>query len=121
MWIMYAVNHKNTSKFFRKTLVMLAVFGMTQYVFAVDGTLIDGGKAKSSSTFSSIKKDMNLSLKSGFHFNSNKSLGISKSGKKGAMLNTVISYQKGNVTYYLPYRSKPILQKFKTPSAPVIR
>jgi hypothetical protein len=118
---MNTVNYKNTILYVRKTLVILAVFGLTQYVFAVDGILSSGKKSKSSSTFSSIQKDMKLSLKSGFNFNSNKSFGISKSGKKGTILNTVVSYQKGNVTYYLPYRTKPILQKFKTPSAPVIR
>ena len=99
----------------------MAIFGMTQYVFAVDGTLNGGGRSKSkNSTFSSIKKDLNISLKSGYNFNGNKSFGFQKKGKV-SMFNSMVSYQKGNVTYYMPYHNKPILQKFKTPSAPVIR
>jgi hypothetical protein len=112
--------HKKSIRTFRKTLVALAVLGMTQYVFAVDGTLNGGGSKSERSSFSSIKKDLNFSLKSGFAFNNNKSIGLRKSGKN-VIYNNIISYQKGNVTYYRPYHNKPILQKFKTPSAPVIR
>ena len=117
---MLPVFHKKSIRLVRKTLVAVAVFGITQYVFAVDGTLNGGGSKSERSSFSSIKKDMNFSLKSGFAFNGNKSIALHKSGKTG-IFNNIISYQKGNVTYYMPYRSKPILQKFKTPSAPVIR
>jgi hypothetical protein len=37
------------------------------------------------------------------------------------MFNSVVTYQKGNVTYFLPYKHKTVLQKFKTPTAPAIR
>ena len=118
---MKPVNHFKYFSFIRKTLVVMAIFGLNQFVFAVDGTMNGGGKSKkSSTTFSNIKKDLNLSLKSGYSFNGNKSFGFDKKGKI-SMFNTVVSYQKGNVTYYLPYKNKPVLQKFKTPSAPVIR
>jgi hypothetical protein len=116
---MKPVNLKKYLLFIRKTLVVMAIFGLTQYVFAVDGTLNGGGKSRKS-TFSNIKKDLNLSLKSGYSFNGNKSFGFDKKGRI-SMFNSVVSYQKGNVTYYLPYKNKPVLQKFKTPSAPVIR
>ncbi|MCU0381404.1 MAG: hypothetical protein MUE58_09475 [Chitinophagaceae bacterium] len=105
-------------RFLGKTAIIAVVFSMSQYVFAIDGTL-GGGKNTSKSTFSTLKKDLNLSLKSGYTFNGNKTLGSSKSQK--GMLNSVISYHKGNITYYMPYKNKPILQKFKTPSASVIR
>jgi len=102
-------------------MVVMAIFGLTQYVFAVDGTMNGGGNSKSkNSTFSNIKKDLNISLRSGYNFKNNKSFGFQKSGKN-AMFNSVVSYQKGNVTYFFPSRNKPLLQKFKTPSAPVIR
>lgn len=101
-----------------KTAIVTMVFSMSQYVFAIDGTLSGGSKSKS--TFSTIKKDLNLSLKSGYSFHGNKNFGFHKSQKSG-MFNTVISYQKGNITYYMPSKNKPLLQKFKTPSAPVIR
>jgi hypothetical protein len=32
--------------------------------------------------------------------------------------NSVITYQKGNVTYVIPSKNKTILQKFKTPEKP---
>ncbi len=118
---MKPVNHKKPMQFIRKILVVLAIFGLTQYVFAVDGTMNGGGNKKSkNSTFSNIKKDLNISLRSGYNFSNNKSFGFQKSGKI-SMFNSMVSYQKGNVTYFFPSRNKPLLQKFKTPSAPVIR
>jgi hypothetical protein len=118
---MQSLNHKIPTQFIRKTLVVLAIFGLTQYVFAVDGTMNGGGNKKSkNSTFSTIKKDLNISLKTGHNFNNNKSFGFQKKGSI-SMFNSMVSYQKGNVTYFFPSRNKPALQKFKTPSAPVIR
>jgi hypothetical protein len=103
-------------RFWGKAAIAAVVFSISQYVFAIDGTL--GGGVKSKSTFSTLKKDLTLSLKSGYSFNGNKSF---NSRSQRGMFNSVVSYQKGNVTYYLPYKNKPVLQKFKTPSAPVIR
>jgi hypothetical protein len=118
---MKPVNYKNSIRIVRKTLVVLAIFGLTQYVFAVDGTLNGGGNSKAkNTTFSNIKKDLNISLRSGYNFKNNKSFGFQKSGKT-SMFNSMVIYQKGNVTYFFPSRNKPLLQKFKTPSAPVIR
>jgi hypothetical protein len=87
-------------------------------VFAIDGTL-GGGKSASRRTFSSLKKDLNISLKSGYSFGNNKSFGFSR--KQPGMFNSVVTYNKGNITYYVPIKNKPMLQKFRTPSAPVIR
>ncbi len=101
----------------KKTAIIFLIIGFTQYVFAVDGTMNGGGSKKNS--FSSIKKDLNLSLRSGFNI-SNKSFGYKKSNK-AMMFNSMMSFQKGNVTYFLPYKNKTILQKFRTPSAPSIR
>lgn len=105
-----------TARFWGKVAIVAVVFSMSQYVFAIDGTL--GGGVKSKSTFSTLKKDLTLSLNSGYAFNGNKSF---NSRNHRGMLNSVVSYQKGNITYYLPYKNKPVLQKFRTPSAPVIR
>jgi hypothetical protein len=105
-----------TARFWGKAAIVAVVFSMSQYVFAIDGTL--GGSVKSKSTFSTLKKDLTLSLKSGFSFNGNKSY---NTRNQRGMFNSVISYQKGNVTYYLPYKNKPVLQKFRTPAPAVIR
>jgi hypothetical protein len=109
---------QNTRNWFAKKIaIIFMIVGFTQYVFAVDGTLNGGGSKKNS--FSTIKKDLNLSLRSGFNI-SNKSFGYKKSNKT-MMFNSMMSFQKGNVTYFIPYKNKTILQKFKTPSAPSIR
>jgi hypothetical protein len=101
-----------------KILIFIGIMVMGQVVFAVDGVLTNGG-GKSSKTFSTIKKDLQFSLKSGYTLH-----GVHATKGKGVrqgMYNTVVSYQKGNVTYYYPYKSKPVLSRFKTPAAPVIR
>jgi hypothetical protein len=111
------VYHKNAISR-TKTLIFIGVMVLGQLVFAVDGVLTSGG-GKSSKTFSTIKKDLQFSLKSGYTLQ-----GVHSSKGKGirqGMYNTVVSFQKGNVTYYLPYKTKPVLSRFKTPSAPVIR
>lgn len=84
-------------------------------VFAVDGIIV---KTKSSSAFSSMKKNLSLSLSSGFVYHDNRSLGFKKGGKNGEF-NSIISYQKGNIKYILPYKNKNIVQKFKTPQKPL--
>ena len=114
---MVTSNHKSSHWFVKKNTIIFLVVGLTQGVFAVDGTMNGGGSKKSS--FSTIKKDLNLSLRSGFSI-SNKSFGYRKSNKS-MMFNSVMSFQKGNVTYFLPYKNRTILQKFKTPVAPSIR
>lgn len=101
------------SGFAKKLVVVLALFSMAHYVFAVDGT-IDGGKK--SKAFSTLKSDLNFSLKSGYTYRGNKNFGTRRT-LNTVQSNSVITYQRGNVTWVLPYRNKTtILNKFKTPS-----
>ena len=96
--------------FAKKVLVVLALFSMAHYVFAVDG-----GK-KSSKAFSTLKSDLSFSLKSGYTYKGNKSFGTRRT-LNSVQSNSVITYQRGNVTWVMPYRNKTtILNKFKTPS-----
>ncbi len=105
--------HNPSGKFSRKVLVVLSVLLLGQYVFAVD-SWIDGGK-KSTKTFSTIKSDLSISLKSGYHFHNYKVMG-QKRGQTMVHSNSIITFHKGNVTWVMPYRSKTkVLQKFKTP------
>lgn len=98
-------------------LAMLAmVFVVTHTVYAVDGIIIKSSKS-SKSSFSNMKKTLNISLNSGFSYRDNKSFAYKKADKIGNY-NNVISFQKGNVKIMMPYRSKSILQKFKTPEKP---
>lgn len=110
---MAILTHIRSAKFTRKVLVILSILLLGQYVFAVD-SLIDGGK-KSTKTFSTIKSDLSISLKSGYHFHNYKVMG-QKRGQSMLHSNSIITFQKGNVTWVMPYRSKTkVLQKFKTP------
>lgn len=119
--MMRETRHMSLLKSLKKATVILLVSGMTQYVFAVDGTMHGSASSKSArSSYSSLKKDLHLSLHSGFNFNSNKSFNFHKVNRV-TMFNSVVTYQKGNVTYFLPYKHKTVLQKFKTPTAPAIR
>ena len=47
----------------------------------------------------------------------NRSFGYRKTGKDHS-LNSIITYQKGNITYILPYKTKSALHRFKTPEKP---
>ena len=94
------------------------VLGITQVVLAVDGIVTKSRSSKSS--FSNMKKNLALSLHSGFAYHDNKSFGFKKV-EKDHFYNSIISLQKGNITYILPYKNKILLQKFKTPQKPASR
>ncbi len=102
----------------RNVAVFLFLLATTGYAFAIDGNYTIGGKSKKS-TFATVKKDLKVSMGSGYTFHQNRNLPVPKAQK--GVFNNVISYQKGNVTYYMPYKSKPVLGKFKTPAAPQVR
>lgn len=91
---------------------ILVVACMTQIVFAIDGIVVKARASKS--TFSNMKKNLTLTLHSGFTYHDNKSFGFVKNDMHNSF-KSVISYQKGNVKYNIPYRNRMILQKFKTP------
>ena len=101
---------------FSNTALSLAAFLFVSVtVFAVDGIV---SKSKSSkSAYSNMKKNLSLSLSSGYTYRDNRSFGFKKGGKDNAF-NSIITYQKGNITYILPYKNKSALHRFKTPEKP---
>ena len=108
----------NTISLARNAVFMLFLLAATGYVFAIDGNFNIGGKNRKS-TLATVKKDLKLTLGSGYTFHQNRNIPAPKAQK--GVFNNVISYQKGNITYYMPYKSKPILGKFKTPTPPQVR
>jgi hypothetical protein len=101
--------------FFKKSIALVAVIVLSHAALAVDGIIV---KSKSSKTsFSNMKKNLTLNLNAGFTYAGNRSFGFRKVGKDN-MFNSVISYQKGNITYMIPYKNRGILQRFKTPQKP---
>jgi hypothetical protein len=99
----------------KKSFAIFAVIVLSHAVFAVDGIIIKSKSSKAS--FSNIKKNLTLNLNAGFTYSGNRSFGFRKVGKEN-MFNSVISYQKGNITYMIPYKNRGILQRFKTPQKP---
>lgn len=98
--------------------LMLGVF----LVGSVCASAIDGifsVRSSAATTFSNFKKDLNLSLRSGFTFQGNKT--FEKSNARKVELNGFVTLQKGNVYYHIPGKQKVLLNKFKTPTPPVIR
>jgi hypothetical protein len=83
-------------------------------------TLGDGGGKKNTTTYSKSllsTKSYNynyktFSLKSGYNYRGSSPLSLHDENKY-IMLNTVITYQKGNSTYILPMKKKVLLDKIK--------
>jgi len=100
---------------FKKSTALVAVIVLSHAVFAVDGIIVKSKSSKSS--FSNMKKNLTLNLNAGFTYSGNRSFGFKKVGKEN-MFNSVISYQKGNITYMIPFKNRGILQRFKTPQKP---
>lgn len=100
-----------------RVVITVAVVLLSQIALAVDGVIVKSKSAKSAAAFSNMKKNLSLSLHSGFNYRDNRSFGFKKTGRE-AMFNSTISYQKGNITYILPYKHKNVLQRFKTPQKP---
>lgn len=98
--------------FVHRVAIVLLVMTVAHYGFAVD-SLIDGGKK--TKTFSTIKADLQFSLKSRFHFQNYKLTSVRRTPSM-VMSNYYITYHRGNVTMAIPHKGKSkILQKFKTP------
>ena len=96
-------------------LTLMALLFVSVAVFAVDGIV---SKSKSSkAAYSNMKKNLSLSLGSGFSYRDNRSFGFKRMGKDNSF-NSIITYQKGNITYMIPYKNRGILQRFKTPQKP---
>lgn len=77
-------------------------------------TLGDGGKKGNSSHLASTTHKLTaktFTLRTGYNYKANNIL--ANKPAKFVMMNTVITYQKGNATYILPLKKKVILDKIK--------
>ena len=59
-----------------------------------------------------------FTLKSGYNYRGNNIFSSSKDENKYIMLNTTITYEKGNATYILPLKKKVLLDKINFRPAP---
>lgn len=105
--------HIKTGKILKLAMVVLAIVAVAHYGFAVDGTQ---GGTKSTKVYSSIKTNLNFSLKSLYSMSNPRNFQV-KRGPVTTGNYSLISVHKGNQTWVMPYRNgSKILQKFKTPS-----
>ncbi len=99
-------------RFIKRKLATAVLVTASMACFA---TLGDGGGKKSNSTNTAPKSHKltakSFSLRTGYNYKANNLL--ANKPPKFVMMNTVITYQKGNATYILPLKKKVILDKIK--------
>lgn len=101
------------SRIVKNSLILVAMFAVVQYVFAVSGIRMRAGEKEkntathSSGAFSDLKSTVTFSIKDNYTFNSKHSgkteFNLSSSAQ-ARQSSSVISYKKGNTVYILPYK-----------------
>lgn len=93
---------------------MAVLFGTTQSAMADRGI---GKKSKSKVTLNistplTLKNSVSLNLKSGLRYTG--SLSVNRTNVSGSMINnTLVTYQKGNTVYIIPYKQKIVMPEIK--------
>ena len=77
-----------------------------------------GAQSKSLLTKAVTYNYKTFSLKSGYNYRGSMLFHTAPREEKFIMLNTVITYQKGNATYILPMKKKVIMDKIKFAPTP---
>ncbi|HOZ77081.1 MAG TPA: hypothetical protein PLY34_03755 [Ferruginibacter sp.] len=96
-------------RFIKKAAIILALVSVTTVVFADRGTGKKSNKARTTlnitPTASSLKSTVMSNLKNGLSY---KGSFLTTKHTTSAVItsNTMMTYQKGNTTYLLPYKSK---------------
>jgi hypothetical protein len=97
----------------KNSLILMAMFAIAQYVFAVSGIRSSSGEKdknkearRSSGIFSDLKSTITFSIKDNYTFNHKnwKSNYLPSSSVQTKQSNSIISYKKGNTVYILPYK-----------------
>ncbi len=95
------------NSFLKKKIATAVLVTASVAAFA---TLGDGGK-KTNNSVIVYNFSKNFTLRSGYNYKSNNILSTAPETKKYIMLNTVVTYQKGNSTYVMPLKKKVLLNK----------
>ena len=99
----------------RKIGVIVLMLATTAAAFATlgEGYRSEGPKDKNSLLVTTpVTKHNNFSLRSGYNYRGNRILGTEVK-KTQIRLNTTVTVQKGNTTYIVPLKKKPVLDKVK--------
>lgn len=113
------LNKTITKKLLKRKLATLLLISASMAAFA---TLGDGDKKDNHSlrTAPAKKTAKGFSLRSGYNYKANSMLLTPRPTGQFIMLNTTVTYQRGNATYVMPLKKKVLLDKVKfTPSAPI--
>lgn len=108
-----------TPRLLKRKIATIALISASLAAFA---TLGDGGKKeyKSFTPQSGKLSSKSFSLRSGYNYKANNLLAAPQRQQQYIMLNTTVTYQKGNATYAVPLKKKVLIDKVKfTPSAPI--
>jgi len=107
-----------TATIFKKLLKRkLATAVLVTASIAAFASLGDGGKKDKAASSVSATMYKGFSLRSNYHFKG-ENIFTNSPAKRFIMLNTVVTYQKGNATYILPLKKKVLLDKIVINPAP---
>jgi hypothetical protein len=101
----------NLTKGFKKILVIILLFSVAQVALAVRGA---GKRNRSKSilnivaTNTSLRNSIALNLRTGLNYKGSL-LFNTKTATNSVLATTLVSYQKGNITYVIPYSKKIIM------------
>ena len=92
----------------KKTVICVAMIGVVVLAWASSG---GGNKKKTSlrSGFTPIRTSQGLTLKAGPHYMGSRTFSTQKNN--AVLYNTLVTYQKGNAIYILPYKYKGHVSK----------
>jgi len=97
--------------FIKKSLAMVVLFGMAAVAFADRGV---GKKNKSKvllniSTPSTLRNSIAANLKTGLMYKGSLLSSQLSVGNNSIMNNSIVTYQKGNTVYIIPYKRKIVM------------
>ena len=101
----------------KRKLATLLLLGVSLAAFA---TLGDGGKKGKKTTFSTetVLSPRNFTLRTGYNYRSNQLFTTPLPQKQVVSLNTVTTYQKGNVRYVIPLKKKLLFNQISIGTTP---
>lgn len=93
-------------------ILLLVISAAGAYATLGDGKSKSGLPKSSLLSNKTLLKQGSFSLKSGYSFRGNQVINFN-TGKKYIQLNTVVTVQKGNISYIVPLKKKAILNNVK--------
>lgn len=103
-------------RFIKKASIILALVSVTTVVFADRGTGKKSNKVKTNlniNTANSLKSSILSNYKNGLSYKGSFLISKQTSGSSIISSNTLMTFQKGNTTYIIPYKNKMAVADMK--------